>query len=62
MAVNTESSKWAGSGADRRLCNNPDCRNPYQDKRYGERKRVKNRCAKGWRCTGCGQVEDKAGK
>jgi hypothetical protein len=53
---------WQGSGADVRPCKSPDCKNSYQDDRYGTGKRVKNRCAKGWRCTACGSVEDKAGK
>ena len=40
-----------------RICG---CKSDYQDRRYGEQKRLHNRCAKeeqgrlGWRCTVCG--------
>lgn len=40
-----------------------DCKNQFQDKRYGRRRRVWNMMGinNGWRCTSCGK-EDKSSK
>lgn len=34
-----------------------DCKHPFQDDTYGPQMRVKNKCAKGFRCTVCGEVD-----
>lgn len=36
---------------------NCTCKHDFQDKKYGEQKRLKNKCNKGWRCTVCGREE-----
>jgi hypothetical protein len=32
-----------------------NCRHEYQDKKYGENRRVMNKINKGYRCTVCGK-------
>jgi len=39
-----------------KTCN---CKHKYQDKTYGNKKRVHNECEKGYRCTVCGDVKTK---
>lgn len=38
-----------------------DCKNTYQDQKYGKDKRVANKTLKppGYRCTVCGKVHDR---
>lgn len=33
------------------------CKHEYQDKEYGKGNRVHNSCAKGYRCTVCGDIK-----
>jgi hypothetical protein len=35
------------------------CENSYQDKKYGDHKRVHNEGLKGYKCTSCGGVKNK---
>jgi hypothetical protein len=59
MAKSTPSARTTDwHGAEVRPCSCPDT---DQDAMYGERRRVKNRCAKGWRCTCCSKVEERRG-
>ena len=37
-----------------RVCS---CTHEYQEQKYGNNKRVKNKCGKGWRCTVCGKED-----
>ncbi len=37
-----------------------NCKNEYQDKKYGQGKRVMNECNSGCRCTVCGTVRSKS--
>lgn len=48
-----------------RKCSNPDCKNEFQDKRYGEKQRVMNPTLKNkqssrktYRCTVCLQEKE----
>lgn len=35
------------------------CEHEYQDKKHGKSKRVHNPCAKGYRCSVCGNEKEK---
>ena len=32
-----------------------DCENKHNDKKFGKKLRIHNKCEKGWRCATCGK-------